>query len=258
MDISFGYFALLAALLLLLVALVLLVLHKTKKIHLATYTLLEDAAATHRETGVLFAQIQALLALERKLRLPEALPPLRGWAGSPDFLLVVADEVLNRKPRTVMECSSGVSTLVAARCLQLNGSGHVYSLEHDPNYAGKTRKLLDRYGLAAWATVLDAPLQTKHTETPWYTEEVIPEDLASIDILIVDGPPSQIAPLARLPALLRLLPRMTRNALIIVDDADREDEREMVRRWKQSFPEFQQIDLYCEKGCVLLYSINDV
>lgn len=167
MTISFGYFALLAVLLLLLLAFMVLVLHKTRKIHLATYTLLNDSVHIRQETSALFAQIQALLALERKLNMDEALPPMRGWAGSPDFLLIVADEVLARKPQTVMECSSGVSTLVVARCLQMMSAGHLYSLEHDPDYAHKTRKLLDKYGLADWATVLDAPLQTKHTDTPW-------------------------------------------------------------------------------------------
>lgn len=165
MALSFGYFVVLL-LLLALLALVALVLHKTRRVHLATYALLEDVAHTRRESAALFGQIQALLALERKLGLSEALPPMRGWAGSPDFLLVVANQVLTRKPQTVMECSSGVSTLVVARCLQMNGNGHVYSLEHDSDYAGKTRKLLDQYGLTDWATVLDAPLQTKYTETP--------------------------------------------------------------------------------------------
>lgn len=231
---------------------IVVVLHKIRKIHLATYTLLNDSVHIRQETSALFAQMQALLALERKLNMAEALPPMRGWAGSPDFLLVVADEVLVRKPQTVMECSSGVSTLVVARCLQMMGAGHLYSLEHDPDYAHKTRKLLDKYGLADWATVFDAPLQTKHTDTPWYAEEAIPKDLAPIVILIVDGPPSSTAPLARFPALPRLFPRMAKNFLMILDDADREDEQEIVRRWKQLYPHLVESRVYCEKGLVLL------
>jgi predicted O-methyltransferase YrrM len=253
MDISLGYFALLFLLLLLLVLMV-LVLHKTRKIGLATYTLLDDAAHTRRETETLFAQIQALLALERKLGLAEALPPMRGWAGSPDFLLIVADEILAHKPRTVMECSSGVSTLVVARCLQINGKGHVYSLEHALDYAKKTRKLLDKFGLAQWATVIDAPLQTNHTDTPWYAEEAIPKDLAPIEVLIVDGPPASTAPLARFPALPRLLPRMADHFVVIIDDANRDDEVEIVKRWKHQFPHLQETKIPCEKGLVLLHS----
>jgi hypothetical protein len=227
-------------------------LHKIREIHLATYSLRVDVASTRRETEALFAQIQALFALERKLGLPEALPPMRGWAGSPDFLLAVADEVLKNKPKCVMECSSGISTLVVACCLKKNGEGHVYSLEHDRQFADKTRSLLSRYGLAEWATVLDAPLQTNNTAMPWYDEKAIPKNLIPIEMLIVDGPTSTTAPLARFPALPRLMPHMAIHPTVIVDDADRDDEITMLQMWKQDFPHLQQINLHCEKGCILL------
>lgn len=177
---------------------------------------------------------------------------MRGWAGSPDFLLKTAEEALRRKPQTVMECSSGVSTVVLARCLQLNGSGHVYSLENSPEFAVKTRALLEQHGLADWVTVLDAPLVTKSTQTPWYDESVIPAELMAIDMLVVDGPPASTAPLARYPALPRLYPRMAANCTVMLDDADRSDEVELLRRWQQEFSEFEQTHLACEKGLVQL------
>lgn len=235
-----------------LAALLLVILHKVRKVHLAIYGLLDNAAATRREAEALFAQIQALLALERKLGLPDALPPMRGWAGSPDFLLALAERVFADKPETVMECSSGVSTLVIARCLQLKGAGHVYSLEHDPEFGERTRTLLNKHGLADWATVLDAPLQTRHTATPWYAEEAIPAGLPPIDMLVVDGPPTAVAPLARFPALPRLMPRLAKKPVVIVDDADRGDEARMVKLWALSYPHLQIVDLHCEKGCVVL------
>jgi len=225
-----------------------LVFHKVKKIHLSTYEL-ESAA---EETKNLFSQVQSFYALEKILNLNQPLPPLRGWAGSPDFLLRVAREILERKPGVVMECSSGVSTIVTARCLQLNGSGHVFSLEHDLTYAQKTRELVAAYGLSSWATVLHAPLQTVTTETPWYSEEVIPADLPPIDVLIVDGPPATTAPLARYPALPRLIGRMASNSIIIADDAARADETKMIERWKEAFPKITVIDCNCEKGCTLI------
>lgn len=229
-------------------------LYKIRKIHLATYSLREDVAETRRETETLFAQIQALNALERKLGLSQALPAMRGWAGSPDFLLAVADSVLERQPNCVMECSSGVSTLVVARCLQLNGKGHVYSLEHDLEYANKSRNLLERYGLRDWATVIDAPLKTIEGNSPWYDEQAIPNDLSQIEMLIVDGPPASTAPLARLPALPKLIHRMSNHFTVILDDADRKDEAEIIKKWMEQFPQLTSRYLFCEKGMVLLYS----
>ena len=231
--------------------------YKLRKVHLATYPILEDLAATKKETHSLFRQLQALNALEKKLNLKHELPPLRGWAGSPDFLLVVANQVLNNKPKIVMECSSGASTLVIARCLQLNGSGHVYSLEHDSSYAEKTRSLISQNALSEWATVLHAPLETKNTETPWYAKEAIPKHLKQIDMLVVDGPPSMIAPLSRLPALPSLLDRLAKKAIIIMDDADRPDEKEIVNRWISATAALELKFIECEKGCAIL-SLMDI
>lgn len=226
--------------------------HKTRKIHHATFQILDDVAIARREAEVLFAQLQALAALEKKLNLADALPPMRGWACSPDFLLTVADAVLTRRPVTVLECSSGVSTVVTARCLQMNGEGHVFSLEHDAEYARKTSELLGRYGLADWATVLHAPLVAKSGEGPWYDETSIPADLGPIELVVVDGPPQDTAPLARLPALPRLLSRMAQAAIVILDDAAREAETEIVKLWVAHTPEFRARFLPHEKGCVIL------
>lgn len=83
-------------------ALMALVLHKVRRIHIATYTLLSDVQRTRREIEHLFAQLQALLALERTLALPAPLPTLLGWAGSPDFLWRLTEEV-----RTVLTNAGG-------------------------------------------------------------------------------------------------------------------------------------------------------
>ena len=252
MSVQTLWFPALSVLSLAIFALSLLTLYKTRKIHIGIYSLLANVAATRKEAEALFGQFQALLALDRKLSLPQGLPPMRGWAGSPDFLLVVANEMLRRQPFCVLECSSGVSSIVIARCLQINGKGHVYSLEHDVSYAETTRKLLADQGLEAWATVLDAPLETSSTATPWYADSAIPADLDPIEFLIVDGPPRATAPLARHPALPRLLKRMAPNAIVIMDDANREDEKTIITRWKSDYPIVSEQRPACEKGCSIL------
>ncbi|MEF7616856.1 class I SAM-dependent methyltransferase [Aquincola sp. MAHUQ-54] len=214
----------------------LLTWRKIRAVHLATYKLLSDVAAIRTESENFFSQVQALLALERRLQLDMALPAMRGWAGSPDFLLHVAEQIHQRRPAVIVECSSGVSTIVAARCLQQLGAGHVWSLEHEEQYAQKTRDMLVRYGLSDWATVLHAPLQTTHTSTPWYQEDVLPINIGQIDMLVVDGPPAGLAPMVRAPAFPRLRSRLAPNCIVLVDDADRPDETEMVRQWAATEP----------------------
>ena len=59
------------------IALLVLILHKVRRIHLATYELKRMSA----ESEVLFAQIQALIGLEKMLELQRPLPPLRNCHG---------------------------------------------------------------------------------------------------------------------------------------------------------------------------------
>lgn len=230
-------------------------LHKIRKVHLTSYRLETMLAHVDDESGKLFSQIQAFHALIGLIAPRMPLPPLRGWAASPDFLLHVASYALAARPRVVVECSSGASTVVLARCCELNGIGHVWSMEHDPIYAAKTRKLIEEQGLRDWATVVDAPLSAR-AETgysPWYaTDGLLLED-GSIDLLVIDGPPQGSAQLARYPALPVLDTRLSPDCTIFLDDADRADERIIVSRWTEEFPRFSVERLNAEKGCAMLW-----
>jgi rhodanese-related sulfurtransferase len=235
-------------LLLALLALVVLTLAKVTKVHKASFELLTHAQAIRAEVEAQYGQLQWLAALQHRLALERPLPPTRGWAGSPDFLYHLAQHIDAQRPQVVVECSSGVSTVVAARCLQRLGQGHVYSLEHDALYAEKTRQLLRDFGLDAWATVLHAPLVKGEAGTLWYDASTLPADIGPIELLVVDGPPMATGRLARYPALPRLLGRMAERFAVFVDDADRPDEREMVARWQREVPSLAVRHEYCEKG----------
>lgn len=201
----------------------------------------------------LFHQFQALHALHAQLALPQGLPPVRGWAASPDFLLVIARHAKASCPEVVVECGSGASTVVLARCMQLSGKGHVYSLEHDPRFAAATQAHLEQYELLEWATIVEAPLE--HQEISggtgvWYLPRTpLPEH---IDMLVIDGPPAETGPIARYPVGPLLFGRMAGGASVFVDDMIRTDEQEIVRLWLQEFPRLRRVDHACEKGCVQL------
>jgi predicted O-methyltransferase YrrM len=235
------------------VLLMALTLHKVRRVHQNCFDLLDHARATRTEVESLFSQLQSLTQLDRTLALPQGLPPMRGWAGSPDFLLFAARHVLTHKPAVAVECGSGVSTVVLARCMQMVGRGRVYSLEHEAIYAGKTRELLREHGLEAWAEVIEAPLTVAAGSTPWYDDSKCPASLRDIDLLVVDGPPDHIARMARYPALPRLLPRMAPQFTVIVDDAARPDETEMVTRWTQEIPGIQSSTATAEKGLAVVW-----
>jgi predicted O-methyltransferase YrrM len=240
-----------ALLLACLLVLALAALHKLRRMHLLLFALQDQARA---EAGALFRQLEALQGLYAELGIGKSLPATRGWAASPDFLLALARHALQERPRTVVECSSGVSTVVLARCMQINGAGMVYSLEHDALYAQATRAELERHGLAGFATVLVAPLRMLDigaAQWPWYAHEALPASLA-IDLLAIDGPPMDSGALARYPAGPALFHRLAPNAAVFLDDAGRAAESAILQRWNNEFPQLSQTLLACEKGCAVL------
>jgi predicted O-methyltransferase YrrM len=228
-------------------------LHKLRLVHL----LLHDVRdRTGHDNLSLFRQLEALQGLYVELALKHSLPPTRGWAASPDFLLELARHARTARPDNVVECSSGASTLVLARCMQMNGAGKVFSLEHDAHYAGQTRAQLRHMGLEQWAEVIDAPLcpQQLAGETwPWYDLGALPAGVA-IDLLVIDGPPQATRALARYPAGPLLFPRLAAGAHVFLDDAARADEQAILQRWAQQFPALHQSVRRCEKGCAVVLS----
>ncbi|QGZ37806.1 methyltransferase family protein [Pseudoduganella flava] len=226
-------------------------LHKVRLIHLMLHDVRDQ---THRDNAGLFRQLEALQGLYTDLGLTHSLPDTRGWAASPDFLLELTRHAQAERPRFVVECSSGTSTLVLARCMQINGAGKVYSLEHDPIFARQTRQQLARHGLSDWAVVLDAPLTAQDfggATWPWYSTTGLPA-AGEIDMLVIDGPPQATRALARYPAGPALFGRLAPGAAIFLDDARRPDEQQILRRWADEYPEIEQRPLACEKGAAVL------
>lgn len=234
------------------VLLTLYVLHKVRRVHLMSFAIRSDLDSAVWNDQ-LFRQLQALDGLYRDLKLSRALPLTRNWAASPDFLSTVAGHALDHRPQVVVECGSGVSTVILARCMQINGAGRVYSLDHDSRFAEQTRRNLERHGLTDWAEVIHAPLQ-EHAlgghAWAWYDASKLPN--VQIDMLVVDGPPMPIGEMIRYPAGPMLFARLAPTAAVFLDDADREDERRTVKRWIEENPGFRPEKVDCEKGCVVL------
>lgn len=197
-----------------------------------------------------FVQLEALLALYSLPGFDGPLPRTRGWAASPDFLLAAARLALQCRPNVIVECGSGASTLVLARCLATNACGHIYSLENDPAFAQQTRDLLLQDGTAERATVIDAPLSEVNLSgrrSVWYDRNRIPP--GPIDLLIIDGPPFHIGHQARYPAGPVLFPQLSDRGVALLDDANRKGEQEAIALWREEFPDYtMRMEPGFEKG----------
>ncbi|WP_456417787.1 class I SAM-dependent methyltransferase [Thiolapillus sp.] len=190
---------------------------------------------------------------QRLLQLEKALPYTEHWSAAADFLNLLVEHCLENKPGNILECSSGLSTLVLARCCQLNQCGLVFSLENDANFAADTRAHLQTLELADHAQVIHAPLRTyslERTDFEWYSTDSLPE--TSIDLLVIDGPPGYIQPLSRYPALPLLAQRMKTNSVIFLDDAARDQEKKIISLWQKKYPGLKHTYIDTERGCSVL------
>ena len=199
-------------------------------------------------------QTQGLLYLNTHLETDHPLPALGGAALFPDSAATLVGLINERRPGLIVELGSGVSTLVCAYALKKIGVGRIVSLDHNEHYAAITRANLKRHGLEEWAEVRTAPIQPTIVDGQtwqWYATSQISADEQPIDLLIVDGPPKGVQDLARYPAAPVLFDRMSQDCTILLDDTNRRDEREIVRRWKERLQDFDVTELPSGKGATV-------
>ncbi|MGH8984770.1 MAG: class I SAM-dependent methyltransferase [Acidimicrobiia bacterium] len=213
-------------------------------------------AGARAETESAYRQLEALVSVFSMIDVRAPLPPMRGWAISPDFARTMLSVLATRRPRVVLEAGSGVSTLIAAYGAERLGLDcRIHSLDHDAHFVEFTKVALAEHGLTHAATIVHAPLvpiDINGEEWKWYDRHAL-QALEKIDLVVIDGPPAgDGAPLARYPALPVLCPRLSKDAVVLVDDGARRGEQAVVKRWQQEFPEIQVKVVDNEKGAFLI------
>ena len=178
------------------------------------------------------------------------------WTAYPDLAETIVRECMNNKPSLVVELGSGISTLITAYTLEQHGEieAQIISLDHSEKYAQKTQDLLKSNKLENKAKVIYSPLSPTKIDNKtysWYSlDGLTTED--TIDLLIVDGPPIKTNQLARYPALPLLFSRLSKDCVIILDDAARRCEQQAVNQWLKEFPGFKHEYIANKKGLAIL------
>ncbi|MBA2950823.1 O-methyltransferase [Streptomyces himalayensis] len=183
------------------------------------------------------------------------MPPLRGWAASPDVLRLLVRIIDERRPELVVECGSGSSSVWLGYALRQVGSGRLVALEHEERYAELSRELVTAHGLDDIVDVRHAPLtdwvpeegSVEDPAQPWYDLKAV-ADLKEIGLVFVDGPPGATSPQARYPAVPALLPHCAPDVIIVLDDTVRRAERDLSDRWLAAYPELSCRPEPVEKG----------
>jgi predicted O-methyltransferase YrrM len=158
--------------------------------------------------------------------------PWSTGAMRPAGLVLVCNEIVHRGRTRIVECGSGVSTVVLARLLRQRGGGAtIVALEHDAQWAALVTDMLRRDSLSDIARVVHAPLQG---DPPWYAHSALTDMPDNVDLLMVDGPPAHAPGQGhrRAPALAALRSRLTETATVILDDVNRPGERDVLTCWQ--------------------------
>jgi predicted O-methyltransferase YrrM len=206
------------------------------------------------EINTSYTQTESLFSLFSTLHPVLPIPQTRGWAASPDFLNLICELILTRKPALVLEMGSGVSTLIVAYCLKRLGGGKVIALDHHAEYADNTCKLIRMHEMSQYSEIIHAPLkeiQLKDENWLWYDLDHLKID-CGIDLLIVDGPPAATQSQARYPAIPLLYELLSNEAVVVMDDGARKDEKDIIERYKIEFPAFTFQYLNLEKGAFIM------
>ena len=178
------------------------------------------------------------LALLKRLGLPpNALPHTGSWKADVGLLTLLTDHILEHKPRTIVEFSTGASTLIAAKALEKAGVERptFVSFEQHEDFCEETRAWLKGFGVRS--DIRHAPLVESPGGWPglWYDHGPVP---APIDLLLVDGPHWAIHPFTR-GAAASLFHKVAVGGTVILDDALRPGERFVARRWRREWPNFE-------------------
>ena len=151
------------------------------------------------------------------------------WSTDAPLLSAVL-EWLSRTKGPILECGSGLSTLIMASAARA-ADRTLLSLEHEQSWAERVETHLSP-DLRKHAGIAITPLN-RYGDFDWYgTEKVaVPKD---IGFVLCDGPPGMTRG-GRYGLLPQLREKFAPGCIVILDDTQRQDERAIANRWCSEF-----------------------
>lgn len=183
---------------------------------------------------------QATRRLRRRLKRGELIPDRlfqnlvygwgnQAWSAQSGYLRAIV-QAAQRTPGPILECGSGLSTLVLGLAAEATGK-RVWSLEHSPEWAGRLRSELTALRVRG-IELCDAPLRD-YGLFAWYTPPVERLPLG-FSMVVCDGPPGR-TPGGRYGLLPVMRSRLAPGCMILLDDFVRPEEQSVVSQWGDEF-----------------------
>jgi predicted O-methyltransferase YrrM len=167
------------------------------------------------------------------------------WSCTMPTLLYLWRHCQTQRPQRIIEFGSGISTclfaLYAVEMRRRNLHVEVVSLDHEAKWLANTRAMLDRIGIPATIHLLHAPIGEQMV-----LSRLRPACIASdreltklagadgFDLCLIDGPPKQFG---RTGSLVIAAPYLAKQAVVMLDDALRQGERDAMAEWCAAWPQ---------------------
>lgn len=158
------------------------------------------------------------------------------WSLAPGSLVYLYRELKHARPKAILDCGSGASTVAIALLYQeAVGCGTtLISIDEDARWLEKTEQALESAGLANVMTLVHCPIakfSLAGTIPESYDITRVAELLyenKKLEFVFIDGPSPAAGRGGVVPAFA---PFITQGAQILLDDAARDGEAEYIRQW---------------------------
>lgn len=149
-----------------------------------------------------------------------------GFAARMDLLMEVAKRAATTSG-PILECGSGLTTILMGLLAGRRGV-KVYSLEHFAEWRARIEDCVAKFQISN-VQILSAPLR-EFADFEWYNAPLaeLPENFS---LVLCDGPPGETRG-GRYGLLPVMRDRLAPDAVIILDDTEREGELKVLRRWQ--------------------------
>lgn len=150
------------------------------------------------------------------------------WSAQQEYLRACLEHA-SSTPGPILECGSGLSTVLTAIIAKRRKIAY-WVLEHDPVFAGPVRHYLGKYQLSEVHYQIGSLVDYGAYE--WYDDALLRDAPKDFSLVTCDGPPAETKG-GRYGLLPVVRHRMAPGCVILLDDAAREGEQAVARRWER-------------------------
>jgi hypothetical protein len=143
------------------------------------------------------------------------------------FFLIEAIQRARSAPGAVLECGSGISTILMGLSILRSAKREIWALESDVRWLERVAAINQQYQLSN-VQLVHAPLQS-YGDYVWYAAPL--HRMPRFHLVICDGP-TEATSGGRYGLLPVMAPNLADDAVILLDDADTAIGRSVLARWE--------------------------